>query len=601
MINRERVCHILKKNHGNERPRFVLFFDTETTPLKLNDKDTQNVLKLGCACLVRYNHKKHTEKREWFDFTDKESLWNYIEEKAPNKGKLVIVAHSLDFDMMVVDGFTELENREWLRISTIINGISNIWRFRKDKKTLQFIENMNFFVMSIAKLGETIGLDKLTIDFETCTDEELRFYCHRDVEIMVEAWSRWFDFIDENDLGCWGPTITSQAFNAYRHRFMPCEILVHTNVEATKLERESYHGGRTECFKIGTFEDGPFYMYDVNSMYPYVMSCNPFPVKHVSTRKRGDIDNLQTNIKQYLCIAECEIKTDTRFYPVRLNGRLTFPIGHFITYLCTPEILYALKHNELINLGQVNLYEGQNIFREYVTWCYDKRKEYKEQGNYTYSDMTKRLMNHLYGKFGQLLDVWETLPVKLTEGNKVWKEWNMDTQKLETYRSICGVTEVSVGKEEGYNSFPGIASHVTAYARCELWRLIVKAGENNVYYCDTDSLIVNEDGHNRLSASLNETKLGMLKLEEKTDTLIIRNCKDYTFGSKVKLKGVSKRAKKLDDDVYKQNHTVHLLGALREGTLDKCITRDVVKHISTTYQKGTVLTDGEVRPFRLTL
>ncbi|GAI74716.1 unnamed protein product, partial [marine sediment metagenome] len=41
-----------------------------------------------------------------------------------------------------------------------------------------------------------IGIPKLTIDFKTCTESELKIYCHRDVEIEVENFKLFIRFLE---------------------------------------------------------------------------------------------------------------------------------------------------------------------------------------------------------------------------------------------------------------------------------------------------------------------------------------------------------------------------------------------------------------------
>ncbi|GAH85107.1 unnamed protein product, partial [marine sediment metagenome] len=139
-------------------------------------------------------------------------------------------------------------------------------------RTLLFLDLMNYFDTSLKEVGKSIGCHKIPINFKDCSTPELVEYCKNDVFIMIEAWKKWITFIYENDLGVWGKTLPSQAFNCYRHRFMPHKIYIHTHEKATALERAGYFGGRCECFQLGYFDDGPFYLLDINSMYPSVIS-----------------------------------------------------------------------------------------------------------------------------------------------------------------------------------------------------------------------------------------------------------------------------------------------------------------------------------------
>ena len=67
----------------------------------------------------------------------------------------------------------------------------------------------------------------------------------------------------------------------------------------------------------------------------------------------------------------------------------------------------------------------------------------------------------------------------------------------------------------GIGAFVRIASYITSLARLNLYNAARKAGVKNVYYCDTDSLYVNDEGMDRLTNSdmVHNTELGKWKYE----------------------------------------------------------------------------------------
>jgi len=150
---------------------------------------------------------------------------------------------------------------------------------------------------------------------------------------------------------------------------------------------------------------------------------------------------------------------------------------------------------------------------------------------------------------------------------------------------------------ESYNSFPAICAHVTAYARLYLWSLMQMAGTGNYFYCDTDSLIVNDAGMDNLTDVLDDTKLGFMKHEETVHKLIIHGLKDYEKDSKVVIKGIRKNAVKLSEGVYRQEQWSSFKGLLHSGDINTYTVKIVTKHLSRKYTKGIVLDNGTVTPF----
>lgn len=591
--------HPLKANKRNSRPRYMVFFDTETEPIKIDENTIEQRLKLGVACLYRRGEGKRGDKKTWITFQEPSQFWWRLDDIKAVKGRIAVVSHNLDFDFMVLGGFKPLTDMGYKLLHFITNQAVNIWKFRKGRKTLLFLDNMNYFKMSLKALGDAVGLPKLKIDFDTCTQEELEIYCKRDVEIMVKAWQDWHQYCKDNDLGVWATTVTGQAFNAYRHRFMDTAPYIHTNKPCVDLERRAYHGGRSECFKIGEYGHGPYYMLDVNSMYPYVMAQERYPYMLKTFLNKGDIAILKKYTTGFGMIADVIIDTPEPAYPVKYNNHLIFPTGRFATTLTTPEIKYALMNQHIKEVGLTAIYAMTDLFSRYVRYFYSQRMKFQEQGNTVYALIAKLMLNSLYGKFGQKIDIWETVGEDGTMSDQAWREWDAGDHTMRSFRCIGGVIEEVTGHDEGFNAFPAICAHVTAYARLYLWDIINTAGRGHVYYCDTDSVIVDAAGYSRLLSFHDPKKIGMIKVDTESDTLSIYNVKQYTFGSKRRCKGIKADAIEVSPAVYKQWHQVHINGALKDRTSDRCTWKQIIKHIDTTYKKGVVLPGGDVVPFHL--
>ncbi|GAJ13847.1 unnamed protein product, partial [marine sediment metagenome] len=149
---------------------------------------------------------------------------------------------------------------------------------------------------------------------------------------------------------------------------------------------------------------------------------------------------------------------------------------------------------------------------------------------------------------------------------------------------------------EGYNSFTAIASEVTANARMLLWDFIEKAGRENVFYCDTDSLLVNKAGADRLAGDRSQTILGKLKLVQKTSKVVLHNVKDYQLGRRVKIKGISKTAEKISDNEYITYQQQGVRTALHNKNVNTMTWRRVPKTLRRIYIKAIVGLDKEVKP-----
>lgn len=591
--------HYLKDNKSSEYPYHYIFFDTETTQEQINDTDIEHHLDFGVAAYWRRPDTKTKEQLDYQTFHTIGGFWKFVLSKCAKKRRIVIVSHNLPFDMGIVKGWKMLEKLKYKPTKIILDYQCNIWRFRKDTTTLLFLDNMNYFQTSIKVLGESLGLSKLEMPDAKASTEDKVAYCKRDVEIMVKAWQTWLEFLDSNELGSFGMTVASQALNAYRHRFMPVKISIHTSSKATRIERLSYRGGRCECFRIGEYHGSEFAIVDVNSMYAYVMQNYYYPRNLISTGVHLDNDEADKLLTTHSIIAVCDVKTDEPVYGVKVKDKLLFPVGEFPATLTSTEILHGLWYGHIVKINDFALYEKAKLFENYVSFFYSQRQRFESENSAAYAYLCKLMLNSLYGKFGQRAEEWAYVCTDPTRHYDWWREYDFQKKRLFTYRCINHRVERSTGYHEGFNSLVAISSEVTANARLYLWKLCQAAGIDHLYYADTDSLIVSIIGLENLTPHIDKKELGMLKIVDTTDRLTIHNLKDYSFGGKVKIKGIRKDAEMIDYNKYKQYQSIGIKSGLHNREINRVVWREVTKTLTREYTKGEVLPDGRVQPLRL--
>lgn len=539
-----------KNNKGvKNNPSNFIFFDTETNQRieqKLIGKKTYktviNSLQMGWA--VYWD--SDTDQEEWFYFENNTDFHKWLSHilLRTKQQELWIIAHNIIFDNIITDIWSFFKSRKYetefihskgmvflqkLVLKKIIKTKKKdgtIKETERHEKVITLVNNGNIFPAQLKVIGETVNLPKLEVDFDKSSKEYIKIYCKRDVEILLEFWRQWTRFISENHLGKLKFTISSQSMEAFKTKFCNEYIVLDDDLENLEFERKSYYGGRTEIFSKGAFCN-PIYYYDVNAMYPYAMREFRYPVEYKFFKMNPTVEHIQSLIDDgWLVIAECNINTSNNYYPCKQNNTLLFPIGKFKTTLATPEVLEGLKNNDIESFGRVSFYKGAYIFKEYIDFFYNERLKKKAQGN-KQEKMIKLFLNSLYGKFGQMMDSWNSCTVeeiKMLDPNFDLDEWIMDNYKIPkiimggidmtpNIRYIGEQLQISTEKTESNISFPAIASHVTSYARLILLDLFKYCNVNNIkkYYCDTDSAFVNQ----KIEADfIDDTILGKMKLEK---------------------------------------------------------------------------------------
>ena len=478
MSSINRKCHALIREKTLAIPRHLLFFDTETSQEVLENGSIRQTLKLGWACYYRRGYNRNHEQFEWCYFENAVDFWLFVYKHVERKRKLWVLARNLVFDFTIVEGWKHLRPHGFKLKFFHNSGTCSIISVRSRYGSIVFLDIMNWFVESLAKTGQRIGIPKLKIDFETCTDEYLSIYCKRDVEIEIANFKQFIEFLESNSVARLCYTRGSTAMAAYLLSHYRKKIYIHNNEQAIDLERESYRGGRTECFYLGELKDENYHIVDVNSLYPLVMRNYLYPVKYEKICQRLSVTSLNELLKHKSVVAKVLIDTDEPVYAVR-RERTIFPVGRFWVTLVTPELFYALKHNHLVKIEQAVIYEQANIFKSYVDRFYKLRHKFKSEGVPEYEELCKKMLNSLYGKFGQKADVWEKIGDCPNEPDRVEICFTNGGGMVKQIRYLLGEIFELKGYEESFNSFPAIASQVSAYARLYLWELMKMAGKGN--------------------------------------------------------------------------------------------------------------------------
>lgn len=591
-----RKAHILSVPKRVVMPKHIIFFDTETKDTIINEKQKLLTLRLGVAIYCRHSGAGKLVEHERYNFSDPDDFNRWLMAKAKRRKEIYVVAHNIGFDIRITGSFKFLSQNEWRRTHFIDEGINFTASFTHKRARIKFINNQQLFNVSLKMLGESIGTYKSQVDFTTVSDDELRVYCLQDVRVMIAAWRIWLAYIINNDLGSFKITAASQAMEAFRHRFMKEPLFIHTHEKAIQLERESYHGGRVECFFIGHYDKGKVYCVDINSMYPFVMK-EPVPVKLIKHYARSNLAQFTALRNKYGYIADVTLELLDPVLPVVVNGgKLAFPTGMVRGVFTKPEIELAEKHGTVRKVHALNIYSESPILTDFVEYFWEARQKFKNEGNVAFSYISKLLMNSLYGKFGQRHTEYTIIGSTKTIPDGMYKTALDASGKLYNLRILDGIIEKETGQREAYHAFPAIASYVTARARVYLYSLIERANRGDVLYCDTDSLFVTESGYTRLAEHIENTRLGYLKLVGIEESMTVHAPKYYSFGSKVVQKGIRHSAIKLAPFRYEQEKFVSFRGALRAHNVNGVTVIRIVKKIHPRYDKGTVTSSGLVVP-----
>jgi DNA polymerase elongation subunit (family B) len=435
---------------------------------------------------------------------------------------------------------------------------------------------------------------------EASLDETLLSeYCKRDVEIVYRAVRGLIAELEENDLGSLRYTAASVAWSVYRHKFYPAPVITHHKPVPVSLERHAYVGGMVKVCKLYAPPKREILRYDVNSMYPFVMRENFYPAELVEILPGLDVDRLAAYLDNACVIADVDVDTDEPIYPFRSAKRVWYPVGEFRSILCTGSLLHALRAGHLRRVRMAAVYERRDLFSEYVDHFYARKVKAKKAHDTAGERFAKLCLNSLYGKFGQKgtevtfigdapLDVFRSEETWNPSTGEQWRMLEAGGQRLKIERG-----------GETLSSFPAVAAHVTDYARLYLWSLMQLAGLDNVYYTDTDSLMVNGRGALRLTPRVSTYDLGYLKPQGESWGVKIFAKKDYLFDMDRKCKSAKAPESIRPDGTYTEIHGLGIYAAAEIEAIEGAHWRRVTKYYNPYVDGCKVDPWYNVHPLRL--
>ena len=126
-------------------------------------------------------------------------------------------------------------------------------------------------------------------------------YCIQDCKSLYQVLDKFNELIyDKFNLNIHNsPTLSSLAFNIFRAHYLKDSKIPLIGGNMLNDIREGYFGGHTDMYKptvdgAALRREEKIYVYDVNSLYPFVMSKHKMPVGNIQYFE-GDIYKSQSN------------------------------------------------------------------------------------------------------------------------------------------------------------------------------------------------------------------------------------------------------------------------------------------------------------------
>lgn len=402
-----------------------------------------------------------------------------------------------------------------------------------------------------------------------------------DLRIVVAAVRDWHELVAAEGLGRIRATIPAQALEGFRARFLPSRLYYRRTEYVCRAERDSYYGGRCECFRLGLI-NGPVYELDTVSCYLRLAQNASIPIAYAGYglgHPKGDVYDLGHNPYS---ISDATVRTSEPCLPMRCGRRVIYPTGVWRGVYSGTELSALELRGGSVTNHQTWWYRSACIFKGWSEWALEMRRAEAIQGTPHTQAAVKRLGVALFGKLGQRGQIWQSTGVEiedgpLTGGISLGAGDAAPTQ----FRVLNGAEQITRSRPCPRIGAPAAAGYVTALGRGLLQARIDLAGREHVYYVDTDCLFTDQTGYNALQAAgvVRAAEPGYLRLVDVHDWIVLHSPKHY----------LTPRRR-----VHSGQPPVLLSPAERRAALEEPVNFSAYYH-------GRVLADGRVVPFRVGL
>lgn len=458
--------------------RYVADFETTTDPL-----DCRVWAYAHCEIGNVQNTVVGNSMDEFMQWTHKENSLVYF--------------HNLKFDgAFLIDwlfrnGYTYSEDKRTKSFNVVISRMGAFYEIsvihqKKNRKYKQVtfncsLKKLPFSVKEIAKAFE-LDLTKLKIDYKAyrpvghiITEHEIE-YIKNDVQIVAQALEIQFR------QGLEKMTIGADALDNFKGYVGKQTFKINFPVLPLNIDldiRDSYKGGFTYLNpKFKEVEVGTGVVFDVNSLYPYIMYSRWLP--YGAPMK---FDGQYTHDELYPLFIQnirCEFKVKKDHIP-------TIQIKNDNDYVSTDYIVESVRETTL-SLTSVDLQlffdhydivpdtleyldgwkfrQCKGVFNEYIEY-WSKIKIENKKKNPSLTILAKLMLNNLYGKFAKNPDTTGKYPYLDPKTNVVKYELKEQTYSEPVYTAM--------------------GAFITAYAR----EKTIRSGQqvyDRFIYADTDSL-----------------------------------------------------------------------------------------------------------------
>lgn len=574
-----RVAHWIKHNQQERMPSRMVAFDTEARSDYGKDTEVQS-WRVGCAIRWR-NDLKTGDHAEAEVFDNPESFWQWVAEYTAEGKRTIVWAHNLGYDVRTSAMFDILPRYgfrlEWCNLDRNIS--SATWR--SDHGSIVLADTWTWIPLPLEQIAPQVGLVKYRMPSDGSKDADWARYCMRDCEILYHVVSDLMSFVRTQGLGNWQPTGAGMAYATWRHKFMRHKVLVHDDVDALEAERIAMHTGRAEAWRHGELLGEKWTEIDLRDAYLTIASEVDLPRKLHMHHRSISVRQFERLRDTFCLLCRVTITTNVPCTPTKIGGRHVWPIGTFDTWLWDNELALALEYGSKVKIHEAYTYARAPILQEWARWVLD----ILHGDNPGLSSIVRTHQKHcgraLIGRLALRTPSWEYWGENINHEIGITHVVMADEDRVTRILAVGNDCLIETERLEGKDSLPMVTGYIMAECRCRLFRSMDHAGFENLAHVDTDSILCNATGLDRMG-TMELLPLGRYWSVKGTyRRLYIYGPRAYYRDRQRVVAGIPRRAEETAPGVFSDQRWSSLSADLERGQARSVTLTDATWHLRT--------------------
>lgn len=510
----------LKVNHNSWTPAQVVFLDSET---QTHDDGRYQTEQLRCwaAKFIRRRHRRRAGEMDWADGIDGDAAAAAIDAWACSDKSTWLYAHNVTFDLVSCSLAENLAALGWeLSSRHALSGAAPWIILHKGKQvtaakpatkgaqaqparvkwqhTLTIVDSFSLFPVGLDQLAAFSDYTKPPLPHDDDDLDVWRARCAADVNILAWSVLTLMDWWDESDLGKWSVSGAACGWNSYRHQIDPRAIVIDPEPETLLWEHQALYGGRRDVFRCGNLPKGRYAEIDFSAAYPTIAATQPLPCKRIGPLTPTIAKAILDGRCPYGMVAECEIETTAARWPLRVLGRVFYPVGRFKTVLAGPELKSAADAGALVSIGKGHFYSLSYHMQPWAKWVLSLQADGDQAQPGPIRIWAKAASRSVCGKWAQRGWSVRSIPGPPGPGWSYEDAWVGGSDARVSVCGLAGNHYLSMADQESEHEFPAVLAYIESHTRVRLNQVIDTAPPGALIQCDTDGVMASlqalEDG-----------------------------------------------------------------------------------------------------------